>query len=137
METYTTIPIPDSCEVARKSSCYEDDTSDSDLTSHTDSDEDFECSELEPTDDESDEEGLKNERKFIVFESMLDQLLSIAKHVVLYVRLKSPTQAVWYQSKQPVVTTIPSTGHHNHIYITSQMVIFESRQQLSLLEDLV
>ena len=74
METDTTIPLPDSCEVAGKSSGYEDDTSDSDLTSHTDSDEDFECSELEPTDDESDEEGLKNERKFIVFESMLDQL---------------------------------------------------------------
>ena len=73
METDTTIPLPDSCEVAGESSGYEDDTSDSDLTSHTDSDKNFECSELEPTDDESDE-GLKNERKFIVFESMLDQL---------------------------------------------------------------
>ena len=101
----------------------EDDTSDSDLTSHTGSDENFECSELEPTDDESDE-GLKNERKFIVFESMLDQLLSTAKHVVPYVRLKSPTQAVWYQSRQPVVTTIPSTEHPNHSYITSQLVTF-------------
>ena len=59
METDTTTPLPDSCEVAGKSSGYEDDTSDSDLTSHTDSDEDFECSELEPTDNESDEEGQK------------------------------------------------------------------------------
>ena len=74
IETDTTIPLPDSCEVAGKSSGYEDDTSDSDLTSHTDTDEGYECSELEPTDDESYEEGLKNERKFIVFESMLDQL---------------------------------------------------------------
>ena len=59
IETDTTIPLPDSCEAAGKSSGYEDDTSESDWTSHTDSDEDYECSELEPTDDESDEEGLK------------------------------------------------------------------------------
>ena len=57
METDTSIPLPDSSEVAGKSSGYVDDTSDNDLTTHTGSDEDFECSELEPTDDESD--GLK------------------------------------------------------------------------------
>ena len=124
METDTTIPLPDSCEVAGKSSGYEDDTSDSDLTSHTDSDEDFECSELEPTDDESDEEGLKNERKFIVFESMLDQLFINCKTCGSICEIEKSKQAVWYLSKQPVVTTIPSTGHHNHSYITSQLVTF-------------
>ena len=71
IETDATIPLPDSSEAAGKSSGYENDTSESDWTSHTDSDEDYECSELEPTDDE---EGLKNERISIVFESMLDQL---------------------------------------------------------------
>ncbi|CAB3998828.1 Hypothetical predicted protein [Paramuricea clavata] len=49
----------------------EEDTSDSDVTS--DSDDDYIRSELD-TSDESDEVELKNERNFIVFESMLDQL---------------------------------------------------------------
>ena len=56
----------------------------------------------------------------LCLKACLTSYLSIEKHVVPYVRLKSPTQAVWYQSKQPVVTIIPSTGHHNHSYITSQ-----------------
>ena len=51
-----------------------DNTSDSEFTSNTDSDEDYLCSESESTTDESDEEELKNESKFVVFESMLDQL---------------------------------------------------------------
>ena len=112
-ETDTTTPQYDSEDVG-SSNGYED-TSDSELTSYTDSDEDYSCSESESTTDESDEEELKNERKFIVFESMLDQLfLSIAKLVALYVRLKSLTLVAWYQSKQLVVTTIPFTGGHNH-----------------------
>ena len=70
------IPLFDSHDDAgiESSNGYEDDTSDSELTSYTDSDEDYSCSELESSTDESDEEGLKNEKKFIVFESMLDQL---------------------------------------------------------------
>jgi hypothetical protein len=48
-----------------------DDSSNSDVIS--DSDEDYICSELESS-DESEGKELKNEKKFIVFESMLDQL---------------------------------------------------------------
>ena len=73
-ETDTTIPLYESDDDAGTGNGYEDDTSESELTSYTDSDEDYSCSELESTSDESDEEGLKNEKKFIVFESMLDQL---------------------------------------------------------------
>ena len=73
-ETDTTIPLYESDDDAGTGNGYEDDTPESELTSYTDSDEDYSCSELESTSDESDEEGLKNEKKIIVFESMLDQL---------------------------------------------------------------
>ena len=70
-ETDTNMTLSDSEQIVNICSSSEDDTSDSDVTS--DSDDDYICSELD-TSDESDEEELKNERNFIVFESMLDQL---------------------------------------------------------------
>ncbi|CAB4024059.1 Hypothetical predicted protein [Paramuricea clavata] len=70
-ETDTNMTLTDSEQIVNICSSSEDDTSDSDVT--TDSDDDYICSELDNS-AESDEEELKNERKFIVFESMLDQL---------------------------------------------------------------
>ncbi len=52
-------------EDVSSSNGYED-TSDCELTSYTDSDEDYSCSESECMTDESDEEELKIERKYIV-----------------------------------------------------------------------
>ena len=110
IETDSIIPLCDSHDDASNSNDYENDTLDSESTSYTESDEDYSCSESESTTDESDEEGLKNEKKIIVFESMLDQLFINCKTCVFYVRLRSLTLVAWYQSEQPVVITIPFIG---------------------------
>ena len=71
-ETNTSITTSDSEQAVH------DDYSSSSDDEKSDSDDDFVSSELD-TSDESEGEDLKNERKFIVFESMLDQLFISCK----------------------------------------------------------
>ena len=84
----------------------------------------YENDSSDSTTDQSDEEGLKNEKKLLSLKACLTSFLSIAKLVGFYVRLKSLTLVAWYQSKRPVVITIPFIASHNHSYITSLLVTF-------------
>ena len=127
IETDSIIPLCDSHDDASNSNVYENDTSDSESTSYTESDEDYSCSESESTTDESDEEGLKNEKKFIVFESMLDQLFITCKTCGSLCEIKKSNTCSMVSVK--VTCCNNHTFHwslegHNHSYITSQLVTF-------------